>query len=106
MFIFLYVPLSVCPDVVSFTDLVSDQHLVYSRVSLMEELIFSASLHQFLLSLSAMNDVMNHRGIKEHDVPIVFELLAKRTVAAFDINEDEALVGVVFNDSIFLPFFL
>lgn len=57
-------------------------------------------------SLSAMTDAINHRGIEEHDVPIVLKPLAKRTVAAFDINEDKALVGVVFNDSILLPFFL
>lgn len=32
--------------------------------------------------------------------------MAKGTVAVLDINEDETLVGVVFNDSILLLFFL
>lgn len=50
-----------------------------------------------------MTVIINH---KEHSAPIVFEPLAKGTVAAFDINEDEAHVGGVFNDSILLPFFL
>lgn len=53
-----------------------------------------------------MTNIINHRGIQEHDVTIVFEPLAKGTATALDINEDETLVGVVFNDSILLLFFL
>lgn len=106
MFIFHDVLLSFCANVISFADLIFVRRLVYSHGSLVKVLIFVALLHRFLLSSCAMTDIINHRGIEEHDVRIILEPLAKGAVADFDINEDEALVGVVFNDSILLPFFL